>query len=49
MRPEEPPTKADQHKRVAQRVVSQRSSNRIVGARLLNTHAKIPHLVHESG
>ena len=38
--PAEPPTQADQPKRVAQRVVSQRSSDRIAGARLAQQPCK---------
>jgi hypothetical protein len=44
--PAEPPTEADQPKRVAQR---QQSSDRVDRARLLNRHAKRPRLVHDLG
>jgi hypothetical protein len=47
--PAEPPTRQINPTRVAQRVVSQRSSDRIAGARLLNRHAKPLHLVHDPG
>jgi hypothetical protein len=47
--PAEPPTRQINPTRVAQRVVSQRSSDRIAGARLLNRHAKPLHLLHDPG
>src|ERR1700674_2604218 len=48
-RPAEPPTKADQPKRVHSELSHNDLSGRIAGARLLNSRAKTPRVVHDPG